>query len=68
MKKFQQPPLKIICAGLSPEKVDDLADKLSSHFFDVNVYGDTIYADRPRDFRHYEAGWHILDKLGVKVI
>lgn len=66
--KFLQPPLKIICAGFTSEKIDDLADQLSRHFFDVDVYGDTIYADKPRDYHHYENGWHLLDKFGVTVI
>ena len=68
MKKFQPPPLKIICAGFSADKVYELADRLRNYFFDVDIYGDTIYANKPRDYAHYALGWLLLDECGVKVI
>ena len=64
---FKRLPLKIDCDGLSQKLIADLADRLSLHFVDVEVIGDTIYASKPLNTFHYEQAWHILDRFGVKV-
>ena len=64
--KFQQPPLKINCAGLSQKLIFDLADRLRLHFVDVEVFGGDIFASRPLNVFHYGEGWRIIDAFGVK--
>ena len=66
--KFVRPPLKIICDGLRPKQIYDIYDRLSLHFVDVEIIGETIYAANPLDGVHYNAAWHVLDKFGVTVI
>lgn len=67
MKKSFPPPLKIDCDGLSKKLTRDLADRLSLHFFDVDIFGDTIYAAKPVNYFRYEKAWKILDEFGVTV-
>lgn len=65
--KFVRPPLKIDCEGLSQKLIFDLADQLSLHFTDVDIFGDTIYAANPlKGAFHYDAAWRIIDAFGVK--
>ena len=66
--KFKRPPLKIICDGLRPKQIFDLYDRLTLHFVDVEIIGDTIFAANPLDSYHYFDAWVVLDKFGVKVI
>lgn len=64
---FKRPPLKIDCDGLSQKLIEDIADRLRLHFLDVDIFGDTIYADKPLDGKyHYDDAWRIIDKFGVK--
>ncbi|MBR2518358.1 MAG: hypothetical protein IKE46_01010 [Selenomonadaceae bacterium] len=64
---FVQPPLKINCDGLSQKLIFELADRLSLHFVDVEIFADDIFVSKPLNFSHYEKGWRILDEFGVKV-
>lgn len=66
--KFLQPPLKITCDGLNTKLIYELADRLRLHFVDVEVYGETIYAGHPLNSFHYDEGWHVIDKFGVKAM
>lgn len=63
---FKRPPLKIDCDGLSQKLIADLADRLRLHFVEVEVFGETIFADKPLSFSHYDAAWRIIDRFGVK--
>ncbi|MBR2733523.1 MAG: hypothetical protein IKD80_04640 [Selenomonadaceae bacterium] len=64
--KFQQPPLKIACDGLSSKLIFDLADRLRLHFECVDVFGNDIFASKPLSVFHYGEGWRIIDAFGVK--
>ena len=66
--KFARPPLKIVCKDLRPKQIFDLYDRLSLHFVDVEVFGETLYAANPLDGHHYSDAWKVLDKFGVTVI
>lgn len=66
MKRQFPLPLKIDCSGLSQKSIADLADRLRIHFFDVDVFSDTIFAAKPVDQFRYEKAWRILDLFGVK--
>lgn len=64
---FVQPPLKIDCDGLSQKLIFELADRLSLHFVDVEIWTNEIYASRPLSHNHYDTAWQIIDKFGVEV-
>lgn len=64
--KFQQPPLKIDCDGLSSKLIFELADRLSLHFEIVETVGDIIYCQKPLKGFHYDKAWEIIDRFGVK--
>ena len=66
MKRYFPLPLKIDCSGLSPKSINDLADRLRLHFFDVDVFSDTIYAAKPVNQFRYEKAWQIIDEFSVK--
>lgn len=65
--KHSFPTLKIVCDGLSKKLTRELADRLRLHFFDVEVFSDTIYASKPVNYFRYEKAWNILDQFGVTV-
>lgn len=65
---FTQPPLKIDCDGLSQKLIFDLADRLSLHFVDIEVFGDTIFASKPLGNFHYEQAWNLIEAFGVTAI
>ncbi|MBR1646847.1 MAG: hypothetical protein IJ685_08730 [Selenomonadaceae bacterium] len=65
---FIQPPLKINCDGLSQKLVFELADRLSLHFVNVDVFGETIYASKPLSNFHYDQAWNLIDAFGVTTI
>ena len=67
MKRQFPMPLKIDCSGLSQKSINDLADRLRLHFFDVDVFSDTIYAAKPVNQLRYEKAWRILDLFAVNV-
>ena len=64
---FVQPPLKINCDGLSQKLIFELADRLSLHFVDVEIFADDIFVSKPLNNYHYDTAWQILDAFGVKV-
>ena len=65
--KFVQPPLKINCEGLSKKLIFELANRLSLHFVNVEIWGDEIFASKTLNHYHYDTAWQILDAFGVKV-
>jgi len=66
MKRQFPTPLKIDCSGLSRKLIRELADRLSFHFFDIDVFSDTIYASKPVNQLRYEKAWLIIDEFNVK--
>ena len=66
MKRHFPIPLKIDCSGLSQKAIADLADRLRIHFFDVDIFSDTIFAAKPVNQLRYEKAWRIIDLFGVK--
>ena len=65
---FVQPPLKIDCDGLSQKLISVLADRLSLHFVDVEIWASEIYASHPLSHYHYDTAWQIIDAFGVKAV
>ncbi|MBR3747048.1 MAG: hypothetical protein IKN27_08835 [Selenomonadaceae bacterium] len=63
--KFVQPPLKINCEGLSKKLIFELADRLSLHFVNVEIWGDEIFASKTLSHYHYDTAWRIIDEFGV---
>ena len=66
MKKSLPLPLQIDCSGLSKKRIADLTDRLRMHFKEVIVWNKEISAGKPLSKGHYEAGWRIIDRCGVK--
>lgn len=66
--KFKFPlPLIINCGNRSDRAIADIADKLCFCFFDVEVFGDTIYAAKPVNNYRYAEAWGIFDRYELKV-
>ena len=67
--KFQQPPLRIDCSGLSKKRAMELADDLVELFDTVEYWDDAeIVCHKPRSGGHYACAWSILDDYGYDKI
>ena len=65
--KFQQPPLRVDCDGLSRKLIAELAYQLTPFFTVTELVDKIIYCHKPRSSWHYNIAWRILDKFAVKV-